>query len=209
MNGWIGLWHAFCTADPITAPKNFSSTNKTVVLAAVYNSQAYNLFVPILSASASEVFSNSAEQTRRLGMQLGNLLEIGNVVCLEGELGSGKTTLVQGIAAGWGSTDAVTSPTFVLVNVYRRPDGAQLAHMDAYRLESAAEAEALDIDNLLESGPLVVEWADKIEACLPAELLWLKLFTIDEDRRRIEVQPSGEIYQHKAEAFREAVYGLV
>jgi tRNA threonylcarbamoyladenosine biosynthesis protein TsaE len=165
--------------------------------------------VPILSASASEVFSNSAEQTRRLGMQLGNLLEIGNVVCLQGELGSGKTTLVQGIAAGWGSTDAVTSPTFVLVNVYRRPDGAQLAHMDAYRLENAAEAQALDIDNLLESGPLVVEWGDKIEACLPAELLWLKLFTIDEDRRRIEVQPNGEIYQHKAKAFREAVYGLV
>lgn len=165
--------------------------------------------MPILSASASEVFSNSVEQTRRLGMQLGSLLEIGNVVCLQGELGSGKTTLVQGIAAGWGSTDAVTSPTFVLVNIYRRPDGAQLAHMDAYRLENAAEAEALDIDNLLETGPLVVEWADKIEGCLPVERLWLKLFAIDEDRRRIEVQPKGEIYQHKAEAFREAVYGLV
>ncbi len=142
-------------------------------------------------------------------MQLGGLLDTGNVVCLQGELGSGKTTLAQGIAAGWGSSDAVTSPTFVLVNVYRRPDGAQLAHMDAYRLESVAEAEALDIDVLLESGPLVVEWADKIEGCLPTELLWLKLFAIDEDRRRIEVQPKGKIYQQKAEAFREAVYGLV
>ncbi len=164
--------------------------------------------MPILSANATEVFSNSVEQTRRLGMQLGGLLETGDLVCLEGELGSGKTTLVQGIAAGWGSPDAVTSPTFVLVNIYRRPDGAQLAHMDAYRLESAAEGEALDIDNLLVGGPLVVEWAERIESALPAERLSLKLFAVDEDRRRVEVQPKGERYQKRSAALQEAVYGL-
>lgn len=164
--------------------------------------------MPILSANATEVFSNSVEQTRRLGMQLGALLETGDLICLEGELGSGKTTLMQGIAAGWGSSDSVTSPTFVLVNIYRRPDGAQLAHMDAYRLENAAEGEALDVDNLLEAGPLVVEWAEKIEGALPAERLSLKLFAVDEDRRRIEVQPKGERYENKAAAFQEAVYGL-
>lgn len=142
-------------------------------------------------------------------MQLGALLETGDVICLEGDLGSGKTTLVQGIAAGWGSLEAVTSPTFVLVNVYRRPDGAQLFHMDAYRLENAAEATALDLDALLESGPLIVEWADRISAALPRERMRLKLVTVDEDRRHVEVQPEGERYQEKAEALKETVYGQI
>lgn len=164
--------------------------------------------MPILSAGATEVFSNSAEQTRRLGMQLGQLLERGDVICLEGELGSGKTTFVKGITAGWGSAEPVTSPTFVLVNVYRRPDGAQLFHMDAYRLENAAEAVALDLDALMEQGPLIVEWADKINPALPEDRIRLKLIAVDENRRHIEVQPKGKRYQHKAEIFQEAVYGL-
>lgn len=165
--------------------------------------------MPILRAGAFEIFSNSAEQTRRLGIQLGGLLQSGHLVCLEGELGSGKTTLVQGVAAGWGSADAVTSPTFVLVNVYKRPDGAQLAHLDAYRLENAREADALDIDLLLEKGPAVAEWAQRIEAALPDERLWLKLFWIDDERRRIEISPQGKQYEPMVAAFQEAVYGLV
>jgi tRNA threonylcarbamoyladenosine biosynthesis protein TsaE len=165
--------------------------------------------MPILTAGATEVFSNSAEQTRRFGMQLGQLLEPGDLICLDGELGSGKTTFVQGIAAGWGTADNVTSPTFVLVNVYKRADEARLFHMDAYRLDSAAEAEALDLDALLEQGALVVEWANKISAALPEERMRLKLVAVDTDRRRIEVQPKGERYQRKAEAFQQAVYGIV
>jgi tRNA threonylcarbamoyladenosine biosynthesis protein TsaE len=155
------------------------------------------------------MFSNSPEQTRRLGMQLGSLLETGDLVCLEGELGSGKTTLVQGLAAGWGSPSAVTSPTFVLVNVYRRPDGAQLAHLDAYRLTGTREADALDIDLLLDQGSLVIEWAQHIEAALPAERLWLKLIWSDEERRRIEISPQGQRYQPMAAALQETVFGLV
>lgn len=170
---------------------------------------AYNFCVPILRAGAFEMFSNSPEQTRRLGMQLGGLLESGDLVCLEGELGSGKTTLVQGLAAGWGSPSAVTSPTFVLVNVYRRPDGAQLAHLDAYRLTGAREADALDIDLLLDQGALVVEWAQNIDAALPTECLWMKLIWSDEERRRIEIRPQGERYQPMAAALQETVFGLV
>ncbi|MEX2143841.1 MAG: tRNA (adenosine(37)-N6)-threonylcarbamoyltransferase complex ATPase subunit type 1 TsaE [Anaerolineales bacterium] len=165
--------------------------------------------MPILRAGAFEMFSNSPEQTHRLGMQLGGLLQRGDLVCLEGELGSGKTTLAQGLVAGWGSPDAVTSPTFVLVNVYRRPDGAQLAHLDAFRLSSAREADTLDIDLLLDQGPLVVEWARRIEAALPAECIWLKLFWIDADRRRIEISPQGAYYQPMVASLQEAVFGLV
>ncbi len=164
--------------------------------------------MPILRAGAFEVFSNSPEQTRRLGIQLGGLLQTGDLVCLEGELGSGKTTLVQGVTSGWGSAIHATSPTFVLVNVYRRPDGAQLSHLDAYRLQDSQEAEALDIDLYLEQGPLVVEWAQKIEAALPAERMWLKLFWVDDERRRIEVSPQGKQYEPMVSAFQEAVYGL-
>lgn len=167
----------------------------------------YNVAVPILTAGATEVFSNSPEQTRRLGMQLGELLAPGDVLWLEGDLGSGKTTLVQGIAAGWGSADNVTSPTFVLINVYRRPGRAQLAHMDAYRLESADDAEQLDLDFQIEQGPLIVEWAPRIAAALPAEKLRLALSTVDEPRRHILIEPNGERYQEIVLAFKAAVYG--
>ena len=114
--------------------------------------------MPILDQHSFEFISRSAEQTRRLGMRLGALLRSGDVICLVGELGSGKTTLVQGIASGWGSLDQVTSPTFVLVNVYRGGDGQRLYHLDAYRLKDALEAEDLDMDVMLEGGLLVVEW---------------------------------------------------
>lgn len=164
--------------------------------------------MPILDANAIEFFSGSAEQTRRLGIQLGGLLQRGDLVCLEGELGAGKTTLVQGLAAGWGSPDTVTSPTFVLVNIYRRGDGEALAHLDAYRLEGPAEAEALDLDELLARGPMVVEWAPRIRAALPDEYLWLKLFWVDEARRRMELSSEGERYHAMREEFRQAVFGL-
>src|SRR5512140_2132201 len=93
--------------------------------------------MPILDVHALEFFSRSPDQTRRMGMRLGALLEPGDLICLSGDLGAGKTTLVQGIARGWGSLDSVTSPTFILVNAYRRPDGQVMHHVDAYRMASA------------------------------------------------------------------------
>lgn len=164
--------------------------------------------MPILREGAFELFTSSADQTRRLGMQLGSLLQTGHLICLEGDLGAGKTTLVQGIAAGWGSAGAVTSPTFVLVNVYKRPDGARLAHLDAYRLGSAKDAESLDIDLLMAQGPVVIEWVQNIEAALPAERLWMKFFWIDEGRRRLEIAPQGAGYQPIAAALQETVFGF-
>ena len=111
--------------------------------------------MPILDPSTLEFFSRSPDQTRRVGMRLGALLQPGDLVCLSGDLGAGKTTLVQGIAQGWGSLDQVSSPTFVLCNLYRRPDGRALNHLDAYRLESIMEAEDLDIDQMQEHGALI------------------------------------------------------
>jgi tRNA threonylcarbamoyladenosine biosynthesis protein TsaE len=142
-------------------------------------------------------------------MRLGGLLRPGDLVCLVGELGSGKTTLVQGIAAGWGSLDAACSPTFVLVNVYRRPDRGRLFHLDAYRLDSAAEAEDLDIDSMLESGPLVVEWADRIRAALPENCLWVTLRWIDDEQRDLVISAKGGRYQTMISVLRRWIYGII
>ena len=164
--------------------------------------------MPILDANALELFTNSAEQTRRIGIQLGALLKANDVICLEGELGAGKTTLMQGIAAGWGSSDAVTSPTFVLMNVYGKGGKRQLTHMDAYRLADAAEAEALGLEDVLASGPLVVEWAEKVEAVLPAERLWIKLIWVDEERRRVEITPYGQRFEEMLAQLQETIFGV-
>ncbi|RME06956.1 MAG: tRNA (adenosine(37)-N6)-threonylcarbamoyltransferase complex ATPase subunit type 1 TsaE [Anaerolineae bacterium] len=162
---------------------------------------------PILDANSCELLSLSPEQTRRVGMRLGAMLQSGDLLALNGDLGAGKTTLVQGIAAGWGSPDAVSSPTFVLVNVYRRPDGGRLHHLDAYRLSGAEEAWDLDLDTMLMDGPLVVEWAERIAAALPAERLSVHLSWLDETRRRLLVSAHGERYRRLLGQFRQQVFG--
>jgi tRNA threonylcarbamoyladenosine biosynthesis protein TsaE len=154
-----------------------------------------------------EFFSRSPEQTRRVGMRLGSLLEKGDLIGLSGDLGSGKTTLVQGIAQGWGSLDPVSSPTFVLVNMYRRLDGKSLAHLDAYRLQSAREAEDLDLDYLLDTSALVIEWYDRINAALPKEGLFIKLRWMADEQRGMVLTPRGEHYERILVDFRRKVFG--
>jgi len=163
--------------------------------------------MPILDSQSLEFISRSAEQTRRVGMRLGGLLQPGDVVGLVGDLGAGKTTLVQGLASGWGSLDAVSSPTFVLVNVYRRGDGGRLFHMDAYRLSGVAEAVDLDLETMLASGPLVVEWAERIWGALPHEYLRLQLTYVNEDQRDMLFTPHGTRYHELLDNFRTQIYG--
>jgi len=163
--------------------------------------------MPILDSRTLEFFSRSAEQTRRLGMRLGSLLEKGDVVCLQGDLGSGKTTLVQGIAQGWGSLDPVTSPTFVIVNMYRRPDQVNLYHVDAYRLQNAAEAEDLDMDLMLDQGALVVEWPERITGALPPICLKIDLRYIADEQRGMVFIPQGPRYETLIADFRRRVMG--
>jgi len=164
--------------------------------------------MPILSANAFDFFSHSPEQTRRLGMRLGAHLQPGDVVCLQGELGAGKTTFVQGVAAGWGSLDAVSSPTFVLVNMYRRSDGGQLFHFDTYRVESLGEAEELDLDAMIISGPLIIEWPERMVGLLPAESLWIKLEYVDDERRELIFLPTGKRYVDLLHEFRQSSFRI-
>lgn len=164
--------------------------------------------MPILDRQSLEFISRSADQTRRAGMRLGALLQAGDLICLAGELGSGKTTLVQGLASGWGSLDRATSPTFVLVNVYRRPDNSSLYHLDAYRLGSSAEAAELDLDALLDSGPLVIEWAERIALALPTERLWINMSLVSENQRDIIFSAHGARYTDMISLLRRQFYGV-
>ncbi|RPH62922.1 MAG: tRNA (adenosine(37)-N6)-threonylcarbamoyltransferase complex ATPase subunit type 1 TsaE [Chloroflexi bacterium] len=148
-----------------------------------------------MPAHTFDYLSPGPEQTRRLGQRLGALLQPGDVICLQGDLGAGKTTFVQGLAQGWNSLDAVSSPTFVIVNVYRRADGGRLFHLDTYRLDSALEAEELDLDAMLQQGPLVIEWPERMASVLPAERLWVALEYIDDTSRSLRFRSQGVHYQ--------------
>ncbi len=168
----------------------------------------YNLLVPILDEHTFEFFSRSPEQTRRIGMRLGGVLEPGDRVCLQGELGAGKTTLVQGMAQGWGSLDPVSSPTFVLVNEYRRSDGNRLFHMDAYRLASAAEAAELDLDWMLSEGALVVEWPERVQSILPDQCLHVGLEPVAEEQRQMRFVARGTRYDRLIAQLQRVMFGV-
>jgi tRNA threonylcarbamoyladenosine biosynthesis protein TsaE len=154
-----------------------------------------------------DFFSRSPEQTRSIGTRLGGALQAGDVICLQGELGAGKTTFVQGVAKGWGSLDPVSSPTFIIVNVYRRADQGQLFHMDAYRIDSTPEAEELDLDSMLVQGPLLIEWPERINGLVPDERLWVQLEHIDEEEREMKFKSRGKRYDSLLEIIRHAAYG--
>jgi tRNA threonylcarbamoyladenosine biosynthesis protein TsaE len=130
----------------------------------------------------SNIITHSPEETIEFGRKLGSQLKGGEVVAICGPLGSGKTHLIKGIAAGIGAKDSksVNSPTFVIVNQYiGRLD---IYHIDAYRLNSIAEFEMLGFDDYCYPQSIVlIEWADKIEAALRSI-----------DYVRIELEHSGE-----------------
>ncbi|HEY6072179.1 MAG TPA: tRNA (adenosine(37)-N6)-threonylcarbamoyltransferase complex ATPase subunit type 1 TsaE [Anaerolineales bacterium] len=165
--------------------------------------------MPILDAHTIDFFSRSPEQTRRVGMRLGRSLKTGDVICLQGALGSGKTTLVQGLAKGWGSLDMVSSPTFILVNQYRRADGALLFHMDAYRLESLPEAEELDVDSMLIQGPLVIEWPERIRGLVPEGRIWVEMEYLAEEHRQMRFRSFGRRCDILLEELRQSMFGGV
>ena len=154
-----------------------------------------------------DFFSRSPEQTRRIGARLGGALHAGDVICLQGDLGAGKTTFVQGVAKGWGSLDSVSSPTFIIVNEYRRADGGKLFHMDAYRLDSTPEAEELDLDSMLADGALFIEWPERIDGLVPDEHLWIQLEYINDEEREMKFKAVGKRYDELLEIIRHTIVG--
>lgn len=152
----------------------------------------------------SFIDSSSAEQTRRMGQRLGAGLKGGDVIGLGGELGSGKTCLVQGIARGLGVDPGlpVTSPSFTLVGEY--PGRVRLRHADFYRVESYARLEDAGFDDLLDSDAvLVVEWPERFPEALPAERLDIRIALVSESERRLHVAGKGARAAELARRFLE------
>jgi tRNA threonylcarbamoyladenosine biosynthesis protein TsaE len=164
--------------------------------------------MPIIEERSLEFLSHSPEQTQRIGVRLGELLKAGDLVCLAGDLGSGKTTLAQGIARGWGSLDQVTSPTFVLINEYRRADASVLYHFDAYRLSGVLEAVALGLEELLEgSGPVLIEWPERVAEVLSPDRIWISLRWVNDLRRGLHIEACGLRYERMMRKFRQSAFG--
>ena len=141
--------------------------------------------------TALELVTSSAEETQALGERIGRLLQPGDVIALHGELGSGKTTLIQGLAKGAGlSPDVVKSPTFVLIREYA--GAVPLIHVDGYRLEGAVDAAWLDLDTVFSPQKItVIEWAERFAGLLPPEVLEVRLAHVSANRRRISIESSG------------------
>ncbi|RME26861.1 MAG: tRNA (adenosine(37)-N6)-threonylcarbamoyltransferase complex ATPase subunit type 1 TsaE [Deltaproteobacteria bacterium] len=140
-----------------------------------------------------EFTSPHRDATVALGRLLGRMAAPGDWIGLSGELGAGKTTLVQGIAKGAGVPDSVpvTSPTFVIVQQYR--GRLPIYHIDLYRLEGGEQLEELGYQELAEGdGICVVEWFDLIPEARPCEGLFVYLELIDEDARKVRIQAEGE-----------------
>lgn len=129
--------------------------------------------------------SASARRTEALGASLGALLAPGDVICLSGALGAGKTVFSRGIGAGWGATVPLTSPTYNLVHEHEgSANTARLYHLDCYRLDGAREAELLGVHEILEGSVIVIfEWPERVLDILPDKHLWID-FTLREDDGR-------------------------
>lgn len=137
--------------------------------------------------------TNSEEETLLLAQNLAKLLKPGDVITLNGDLGSGKTTFTKGLAVGLGIEQMIKSPTFTIIKEY---DGElPLYHMDAYRLEHSEE----DIgfaEYFYGDGISVVEWSQFIEDFLPEERLNIEIEYVSDNVRRLKFQPIGKHYRN-------------
>lgn len=164
----------------------------------------------ILDRWTVDFVSTGVAQTVRLGVRLGELLQVGNMVCLSGDLGAGKTTLAQGVGRGWGTAVRVTSPTFTLVNQYPRlKDGRILYHIDCYRLESPGDVATAGLEDIFDDdGAYLIEWAERITPILPTDRLTIELGYINETKRNLHLAAIGSRSAELLETFRRSAFGV-
>ncbi|MGB9886143.1 MAG: tRNA (adenosine(37)-N6)-threonylcarbamoyltransferase complex ATPase subunit type 1 TsaE [Moorellales bacterium] len=149
-----------------------------------------------------EITVCNPEDTRRLGETLGRLVQNGQVICLHGGLGAGKTVLAQGIARGLEVSEPVTSPSFTLVHEYQ--GRLPLYHLDLYRLEPEAVWD-LGLAEYLGQGVTVVEWPERLGPFLPPECLWVSIESSpgSENERRLRWEARGEGYRRLLEELKQ------
>lgn len=145
--------------------------------------------------------SDSAESTRMVGVSIGSFLSGGEVIECVSDLGGGKTTLVAGIAEGFGSQDPVSSPSFTICNTYKRADKKQLQHFDFYRLNEPG----IMRDELIEvvgdpDNVVVIEWGDSVGDVLPDDRIKISISSISENQRLITIQIADSSLSKKLES---------
>jgi tRNA threonylcarbamoyladenosine biosynthesis protein TsaE len=153
-----------------------------------------------------ELRTQTAEETRGAGEAIAGLLRGGDAVSLTGDLGAGKTTLVQGAAHGLGVAGPVVSPTFTLVREYE--GRLRVVHVDVYRLDRMQDAIDLGLEELAgDDAVLFVEWGDAIEALLPGDALDIELTVPDpaSEVRRVRLAGSGPPWAERWERLEQAL----
>ncbi len=166
--------------------------------------------MPILKEGQLDIISHSPDQTGRLGSRLGSLLQAGDIICLSGDMGAGKTVFSAGIGKGWGAKTPLTSPTFNLVHEHvREADSQRLFHLDCYRLESPDEADGVGIEDILNGrGPVIIEWPEHILSALPGQRLWIDLRVLEPTRRGFAITATGRRSEELLARFREIAFGF-
>jgi tRNA threonylcarbamoyladenosine biosynthesis protein TsaE len=164
--------------------------------------------MPILTDHSFDIISHSPTQTFHLGERLGRLLRPGDVICLQGNLGTGKTCLTQGIGAGLRVSGTINSPTFVFINEHSALDaGPSLYHVDLYRVDDPSEVFALGLeDYMYGDGVTVIEWAERASEFMPTQRLWITLSYVDYTKRSLLLEASGAHYLELLTAFKADLY---
>jgi len=131
--------------------------------------------------------TKSREETLLLGEKIGKALKNNSIVALIGDLGAGKTTLIQGIAKGLKVDNWVTSPTFTIINEFK--GRLDLYHVDLYRIERPEDIEDIALEEYFsKNGVTVIEWADKIKELLPERSIMINMDHISENERKIDIR---------------------
>ena len=145
-----------------------------------------------------KITSRSETETVEIAQNLESEKFTNMVICLYGDLGSGKTVFSKGFAQALGIEEAVTSPTFNIIKEYTTGE-MPLYHMDVYRLDGNIDGVGIE-DYYNKNGVVIIEWADTIKDYLPEERLDIKFKVIDEDSRMLVFIPHGRIYEDICEA---------
>lgn len=144
---------------------------------------------------------NSVEKTLALGEKIGELAKPGDIICLIGDLGTGKTHITKGIARGLDIKENITSPTFTIVNEYY--GRLKLNHFDVYRVNDPDEIYAIGFDEYIFSDSVsIIEWSNYIEELIPEEHIRIiinKLPTLGENYRKISIKGYGDRYEYLKE----------
>ena len=164
---------------------------------------------PILTERSFDVISHSASQTFRIGECLGGMLQSGDVICLQGNLGMGKTCFTQGIGRGLAVEGVINSPTFVYISEHAPSrSGPYLYHVDLYRIQDYTDAFALGLEEYMYGdGVTVIEWAERAQEIIPSERLWVTLDYLDYTKRSLIFEATGDRYLALLKKLRTAVFG--